>query len=234
MNDISLWVAIGMDIAVIGLLAFAIARGYVKGFVKSCYHLVSFALSLFLTYLFYPYMVRLLKISHVSDTISETFGRILAIPTEGADNAVNTISSLKIPGMLKTRLIENNNYEVYRLLGVDSLADYINAYLTNMVINALSILVTFIIVILLIKIGAVLLDIVDHLPVVRTLNKALGVVFGAASGVIYVWVLCLLLTFAGAFAKLPMIYPAIARSLLTGFFYDHNILLDSLLKIFGT
>ncbi len=233
MNDIVLWVSIGMDLIVICLFAFAIARGYKKGFVKAAYHLISFALAIVLTYLFYPYMVRLLKLTHVSDTISGAFSHLLTIPTEAADNAASAISSLKIPQLLKTFLIENNNYEVYRLLGVETLTDYINAYLTNMVINAMGILITFVIVLLIIKIAAVLLEIVDHLPVIRTLNKLLGVVMGAATGLVYIWVFCLLLTFAGAFAKLPMIYPGIAQSLLTGFFYNHNILLESLLKIFG-
>lgn len=230
--DNTLWISLGLDLVVLGLLTLGILLGYHKGFMKTIYHLFSWVAAIFLTQLLYPYMVRILKASPVYTSISQTLKGALSIPDLSGD-AVKTISSLKIPEVLKIKLIENNNYEVYRILGVESLNEYINAYLTNMVINALGILITFLIVFLLIKIAAILLEIADHLPVIRQLNHTLGVITGAASGVLYVWIFCLVLTLSGAVTKLSFLYPAISSSLLTHWFYNHNILLDSLLKIFG-
>ena len=230
--DSTIWISLLLDLIVIGLLAFGILRGYNKGFFKTVYHLVSWVAAIFLTQLLYPYMVKILKASPLYTSISKTLRGVLSIPDLSGD-AVKTISSLKIPEVLKLKLIENNNYEVYRILGVDSLNDYINAYLSNMVINALGILITFLIVFLLIKIAAILLEIVDHLPVLRQLNHTLGVIVGTANGVLYVWIFCLLLTLSGAVTKLAFLYPAVSSSLLTHWFYNHNILLDSLLRIFG-
>ena len=228
----TIWISLCLDLIVLGLLAFGILRGYHKGFIKTIYSLVSWVAAIFLTQLLYPYVVKILKASPVYATISKTLSGVISIPDLSGD-AVKTISSLKIPEVLKMKLIENNNYEVYRILGAENLNEYINAYLSNMVINALGILVTFVIVFLMIKIAAILLEIADHLPVIRQLNHTLGVIVGAANGVLYVWIFCLIITLSGAMTKFSFLYPAISSSLLTHWFYNHNILLDSLLRIFG-
>ena len=228
----TIWISLALDLIVLLLLAGGILLGYHKGFMKTIYQLFSWVAAIFLTQLLYPYMVQILKASPVYTSIAKTLKGVLSIPDLNGD-AVKTISSLKIPEVLKLKLIENNNYEVYRILGAETLNEYINAYLTNMVINALGILVTFIIVFLLIKIAAILLEIADHLPVIRQLNHTLGVIIGAANGVLYVWIFCLLITLSGAITKLSFLYPAISSSLLTHWFYNHNILLESLLRIFG-
>ena len=225
-------IAILLDLIVLGLLALGIAMGYVQGFIKTAFKLVSWVLTLFFTHVFYPYTVRILKLTPLPGKISEILGNVLRIPVNAADNAMSTISNLKIPAVLKNSLIENNNYEVYDLLGVHSLAEYINAYLTNMVINALAILITFLVVLLLLKLAVVLLDIVDKLPVIHTLNHFLGLMLGVVNGVILVWIFCLLLTSLGAFEKFEALYPAISSSILTNLFYNHNLLLNSILKIF--
>ncbi|MCR5006168.1 MAG: CvpA family protein [Clostridiales bacterium] len=230
--ETTIWISLALDLIVVLLLAGGILLGYHKGFMKTIYQLFSWVAAIFLTQLLYPYMVRILKASPVYTSIAKTLRGVLSIPDLNGD-AVKTISSLKIPEVLKLKLIENNNYEVYRILGAETLNEYINAYLTNMVVNALGILVTFLIVFLLIKIAAILLEIADHLPVIRQLNHTLGVILGAANGVLYVWIFCLLITLSGAVTKLSFLYPAISSSLLTHWFYNHNILLDSLLRIFG-
>ena len=175
----TIWISLALDLIVLLLLAGGILLGYHKGFMKTIYQLFSWVAAIFLTQLLYPYMVQILKASPVYTSIAKTLKGVLSIPDLNGD-AVKTISSLKIPEVLKLKLIENNNYEVYRILGAETLNEYINAYLTNMVINALGILVTFIIVFLLIKIAAILLEIADHLPVIRQLNHTLGVIIGAA------------------------------------------------------
>ncbi len=229
----TIWISIMLDLIVVGLIVLGASLGYIKGFMKTAYHLVSWILSFILTKLFYPFTVRFLKLTSLSNTISAGIGKFLSLPTVAAESAQKTISGLNIPSGLKQSLLENNNYEVYEILGVNSLNEYIQAFLTNMVINAMAILITFLVVILLIKLAAVLMDIVDKLPVLHALNHALGLIFGLLNGVIYVFIFCLVLTLLGAFEPMAPLYPAISGSLLTNLFYNNNILLESLLKIFS-
>ena len=225
-------VAVGLDIITLGLIVLAVWRGYVNGFIKSVYHLLYFAAAIVLTHLFYPYTVKILNLTHVTEKVSAVLANLIKVPD--LPDTTSAISSLALPEALKTRLIENNNYEIYQLFGVDTVGAYINAYLTNMVINAMAILLTFVVLLLLLKLVEILLGIIDHLPVVRQLNHFLGSVFGLGSGILYVFLFCLLLTAIGAYSRLSIIYPAISKSLLTQIFYEHNLLLDSLLKIFTT
>lgn len=234
MNNTMIILSILLDGVVLFLLTFAIVRGYLKGFILTVYHLASWVISILLTQLFYPYTAKLLRVLSVADSIEERVSSFITLPELPAADASSIISSLNIPDILKTKLIENNNYEVYNVLGVDTLSGYITGYISNMLINALAIIITFVVVFLIIKAVAAVITLIDHLPGIHFLNHTLGVIFGAALGVIRVWIFCLLLTLLGVWGKLQTLLPAITSSMLTNFFYNHNILLDSLLRIFGS
>ena len=121
-------------------------------------------------------------------------------------------------------LVENNNSEIYHLLGVDSFADYLVSYLANSVMNIVCFLAVFAAVYALIRVLVTALDIISHIPVIHGLNQILGGVVGAAVGLFVIWILMLFIT---AFQTTPaggMLMDQIAGSAFLSFLYRNNML----------
>lgn len=233
--NITVVLSILLDAVILFLLTLAILRGYKKGFLKTAYHLVSWILCLVLTKILFPYVVDFLEAFHIREALDTTVSGIITLPdlSEASEDAITAISQLPIPNVLKNKLIENNNYEVYQVLGVTTWHEYIIRYISNMLLNGIAIILTFIVSFLLIHGIAAAISILDHLPVLHFLNHTLGVAAGALSGIIHCWLFCLVITMLGVFGPMQALFPAINSSLLTKLFYNQNLLLNSLLRIFG-
>ena len=151
-------------------------------------------------------------------------------PLENADTTGNpslqreVIEALNLPSQMKDALVENNNSEIYHLLGVDSFADYLVSYLANSVMNIVCFLAVFAAVYALIRVLVTALDIISHIPVIHGLNQILGGVVGAAVGLFVIWILMLFIT---AFQTTPaggMLMDQIAGSAFLSCLYRNNML----------
>ena len=84
------------------------------------------------------------------------------------------IENLNLPQNVKAAMIENNNHEVYELLGVNAFADYIGNYLADMILNSVGFVLLFAIVYLLIRLVVRWLDLIARLPILSGMNKIAG------------------------------------------------------------
>lgn len=134
------------------------------------------------------------------------------------------IEGLSLPEQIKEALLENNNYEAYDILGVQTFSDYISGYLANGILNIISFLLLFAVVFAVIHLITGWLDLVAKLPILSGINKLAGALLGAAEGLFVLWLLFLLVTaFAGtAFGKTMI--EQIDSSKWLSFLYDNNIL----------
>ena len=78
---------------------------------------------------------------------------------------------------IKEALIANNNGEVYRLLGVERFAQYVGAYVANIILSWLSSAILFILVFVGLQLLVRWLDILARLPIIYGLNKIAGTFF---------------------------------------------------------
>ena len=99
------------------------------------------------------------------------------------------ISGLGIPGKLKDSLVENNNDDIYRQLGIDNFYKYIAKYVTYMIINAIAFILCFIVLRLILMIEVILLNnAVAETPVLAGINRIGGMMCGAVVGIVIVWI----------------------------------------------
>lgn len=134
------------------------------------------------------------------------------------------IESLDLPAQMKDALVENNNSEIYQLLGANTFAEYLVDYLANSVMNIVCFLAVFAAVYALIRVLVIALDIVSHIPVIHGMNQVLGSVVGAAVGLVVIWILMLFIT---AFQTTPagrVLMSQIADSAFLSFLYQNNML----------
>lgn len=215
-------------IVVFAILIYFGFRGKRKGFIRTVFTLFSLILALYLTSTFSPYVSKTLQNNErFYSYVSEAVSKIVKTPkkdgtvTEQAEN----IKELSLPKSLKNALIENNNGEVYKALAINSFKDYVNNYLTCVVINALSFIITFIFVNICLFLILNALDLISKLPIINGLNKSAGFIVGLLHGLVIIWVLCILLTCFGGTEWGADLYKLINESRFLTTVYDNNLLL---------
>lgn len=138
------------------------------------------------------------------------------------------IDKLKIPQALQNLLKENNTPEYYRKIAAESFADYVPKYMAGLILNLISFMVTWILVISFIWLAVMTLDVIASLPVLRGINQILGLVLGFFQGLIIVWVAFLIITIFSSSDIGKQLMEMIAESPLLSEIYDTNLLLDFL------
>ena len=187
-----------LDIAIIAVLALCALSGYYRGFVHTVYRLGSLFLAIFLAVRLYPPVARFLRGSFIYENIRD---RIISAanfesvfrenaPSPGIGEAVrnnNIINALPLPYQLRQALHNYNTPDMYEILRVRTVEEFIAGFFANIVINVISLLVVFLLVMLILRIVGKALKIVDRLPVIASVNRIGGLVAGALIGVGVVW-----------------------------------------------
>ena len=217
-------------IVIVILLIFAVI-GYKKGLIRSVVTLLSSVLSLILALFIYPLTNMILKITPLYTSIYngtlkqvETIDFGKGLQTQG--NAILENITL-LPEMITEQIKANNNTEMYRLLDVHSLQEYIATFVANIAINLLAIIVTW----LIIKVGIMLLSgslggIIEHLPVVATFNRAGGLLFGVVKGIFMLSIIGLIIPVFINWPSFMPLYESIEESVLTKWLYNHNLIIS--------
>lgn len=110
---------------------------------------------------------------------------------------------------------------------------YVVDYLTDMVMNGLSYLLTIFVVLLLVLIALALSHVLSGIPVVGGLDKAGGLVFGVAQAVLCIWIAMVLITFLSAFSVASQMLEMVHDSKALTYLYDKNIFLKIVIDILG-
>lgn len=224
------------DIAVIIILVLSVLVAYKIGFVKAFFNFFSTIISLVLAYTLYPvvskWLIGIGWLEKVKDSVKTTLNLQQAVNEMTKSAQTNFINNLELPKFLKSALLENNNSEVYNLFNVTQLEDYISSYLANICINVVAMIGTFLLVIIIVKALSEILDILSKLPVLSFANRTLGAVLGLAKGVIIIWLLCTIITFFYSNPSFSPIIEAINTSTIAKIFYNNNLLILMVTKIF--
>ena len=192
------WTWLGL--AVLVLLAFSMADGYRRGFVKEVVSVLLVLLSVVVVWMINPYVNTFIRentsVYEKIQNVSESFVESLANGNDTMDEEQQDelISGMGLPGLLQNGITENNTAAVYQQLAVNTFGGYVSRYLANIAVNCLSFLISYILASVLIRVFAYALDILARLPVVRGINKLAGALIGGGKCIIFVWVAMLVLT----------------------------------------
>ncbi|MGL4345242.1 MAG: hypothetical protein ACRCTE_08600 [Cellulosilyticaceae bacterium] len=216
---------------IVGLsIIIGIAIGAKKGFVRVAYEMVSSILALVLAFVIYTPIKAILAMTPLYTAIytwnMEKVGEIVVIQSIQSQAKAIQEATAWLPQFIGEKLIQNNNSEVYRLMGVTNLSEYISSYITDLCLSVIAILVVWIVVKIILSIGFGALDLIAKLPIIRTANKGLGAVAGSIKALLLTWIICLLvpvLVLIPAFAGLQQLLDA---SMLTKWLYQNNIILQ--------
>lgn len=143
---------------------------------------------------------------------------------------ISVIENSGLPQFLTDKLLENNNSEVYKSLGVTGFVSYIGAYLAKLITDIIAFLVTFLLATLVVRITMYALNIIGELPVIHGLNRLAGGILGMGTGLVIVWILFMVITLAYRTELGKTSFDMIGRSSILSFLYDHNVILQWITK----
>lgn len=223
------------DYVVLGLvLAFALI-GLINGFVFSVFKIASFFLSIYISIKFYPVASELLAKTPLYDTVKASILKTLtakgqeAMATTGGQAsgtaAETVIGGLGLPGVFKKSLLDKVP-DPKELVDFSSIMNSISNELAKMVMSVLGLILLYVLVRIAIMILGYLLKGITKLPVISQLDKLGGFALGIAEGVLTVYVLCAVLVLFSSAPWFGQISAAFDNSLLAGFFYQNNFIVN--------
>ncbi len=221
------WLTIVVGIYLLGMVLY----GHYRGFIRLAVSMVALVATLVIVNLAMPQVSEFLKEktpinTMIKDALENAIDIAAPDQEEELPSAQRTaIENLDLPEQLKEILIENNNNEVYDMLHVDEFTDYIGAYLSNVIINIIGFIIMFIVVYALIHIIMRWLDLMAKLPILSGINQIAGALLGAAQGLIFFWIFCLVATAASGSGWGMAVIRQIESSPWLSFLYSHNILI---------
>lgn len=187
----------GNNYLLIGVVIFfliSVIHGYRKGFLRIVISLASIILSIFIVTVISPYISDYLKENtFVYESVRKKVINLVEENNSKFDNTipenqVKTIQSYELPDLIKKSLIDHNTKEVYQSLMVTIFEDYIASYLSKLIINAGTFVGLFIILTAAMWLCMLSARIIDKIPIIKGINKFLGLGAGFIKALIIVWV----------------------------------------------
>jgi len=221
-----------LDIAAAAvILIFMIFAGR-RGLIKSLYGLFSFFLAIFLVNLLYPVIASFLRQAEFLQNWAQNALSIAPDADYASKSGENLfISSLGLPEFVKFFLIENNNPDTYGLLSATGLGDYISSFLSNMFVNIIAMLLSFIVIYAGLKLVGKLLDVVARLPVISAFNRLGGLVIGFLQGVLALWIIFTVVTLFLSRPYFAEFLRFVEISEMAAVLYENNFILHMAMRI---
>lgn len=221
--------------------------GHYRGFVRLSVSAVSLVLSLGVVHFVSPCVANMLRNNEaIYQAVEDGVDKFLKGDEAGEIDAFGTadtvdeatpagqrsiIEEMGLPSQLRDALLENNNSEVYKTLGVDSFTHYVSRYLANSMINIFSFFLLFTIVFGGLRVLSVSLNLVARLPIISGINRLAGAALGGVEAVFFVWIAGLLITLFSTTEIGQIFVRQIEGNIWLTWLYDHNILGKLLLGV---
>lgn len=214
-----------LDISIVIILLLFTIIGYQRGLVRSAISLVSSVLSFVLSLMIYPLINTLLKGTPLYTSLYE--GILSKVETIEFKEGVLIEQLNWLPTIITEQVQNNNNARMYETLGVKTLPEYIATYVTYIVISLLAILITWLLIKIVLVGGLkILSDIVESLPIISTVNRGGGLVFGLIKGLLTLSIIALILPFFMSYPFFEVVNKSIEQSILAQYLYDNNLIIQ--------
>ena len=197
-----------LDIIVLAIIGINILVGLRKGFVATILSLVTFVLAILITSWLHPYAAAFMRTtpmhtgivdwidSHISigDSVNELLG------ATAHNIQYNVIEVLPLPEWFLDMINLEPIIAGIEGINVSGMVDFsgverqISTHIGEFVTDILSGLILFLVVLFVLRLLAVIANIITYLPIIHSLNKTLGAVAGLVRGLIVVWILLIVYT----------------------------------------
>ncbi len=224
-------------IVILLILILFIWMGYRRGFIREIVSFFFVFLSLSLAWAINPYINDfLINETPVYSTIQETCTDFVQKQSGDLENEMESssqfIDGLNLPEILRKNIEKNNNTENYAELSVNTLTEYVSGYLARTIVNGLSYVLAYILATIGIRIVVYILNLIAGLPILKTANKLTGGLVGFVKGLVFIWILFLILTVLCSTEIGKTSLELIEKDSLLSVIYQYDPLIQIFTKIF--
>lgn len=224
-------------IVILLILILFIWMGYKRGFIREIVSFFFVFLSLSLAWAINPYVNDfLISETPVYSTIQETCTDFVQKQSSDLENEMESssqfIDGLNLPEILRKNIEKNNNTENYAELSVNTLTEYVSGYLARTIVNGLSYVLAYILATIGIRIVVYILNLIAGLPILKTANKLTGGLVGFVKGLVFIWILFLILTVLCSTEIGKTSLELIEKDSLLSVIYQYDPLIQIFTKIF--
>lgn len=224
-------------IVILLILILFIWMGYRRGFIREIVSFFFVFLSLSLAWAINPYINDfLISETPVYSTIQETCTDFVQKQSGNLENEMESssqfIDGLNLPEILRKNIEKNNNTENYAELSVNTLTEYVSGYLARTIVNGLSYVLAYILATIGIRIVVYILNLIAGLPILKTANKLTGGLVGFVKGLVFIWILFLILTVLCSTEIGKTSLELIEKDSLLSVIYQYDPLIQIFTKIF--
>ena len=224
-------------IVILLILILFIWMGYRQGFIREIVSFFFVFLSLSLAWAINPYINDfLISETPVYSTIQETCTDFVQKQSSDLENEMESssqfIDGLNLPEILRKNIEKNNNTENYAELSVNTLTEYVSGYLARTIVNGLSYVLAYILATIGIRIVVYILNLIAGLPILKTANKLTGGLVGFVKGLVFIWILFLILTVLCSTEIGKTSLELIEKDSLLSVIYQYDPLIQIFTKIF--
>lgn len=224
-------------IVILLILILFIWMGYRRGFIREIVSFFFVFLSLSLAWAINPYINDfLISETPVYSTIQETCTDFVQKQSNDLENEMESssqfIDGLNLPEILRKNIEKNNNTENYAELSVNTLTEYVSGYLARTIVNGLSYVLAYILATIGIRIVVYILNLIAGLPILKTANKLTGGLVGFVKGLVFIWILFLILTVLCSTEIGKTSLELIEKDSLLSVIYQYDPLIQIFTKIF--
>lgn len=221
-----------MTCKMIGIVfALCVLIGCFRGLIKVILSMAGLLVSILIAVYAAPHLsVYLQEHTEIDEKIANYISEELHFDKMGEETSkgiqVSLINALPIQDNIKSSILDNNNVEMYKALGVSSVYDYIAKSIAVVFMNVMVFLVLTALCRLFFVFVGKKSEGFSRLPIVKWIDKLGGGLLGALKGIILIWLFFLLLSVTSASAWSQDIVTQIDQIYLLKLLYDHNIILD--------
>lgn len=229
-------------ILVLIIMLACIVFGYIRGFIRTVYSMCALAIIIILTAVLSPYVkVYIEKNTGIPATIES--GLEQKIDLKGKiDEKTDTkytdyVDKIDLPEQLRDVIKEKGRkageeVDSYVDRVSDELVSSVYSNLTEMIVSAIAYLFTMAVISVVVLVIGLLLNIVEKLPVIKQLNKVLGIAAGFVQGYLYISVFYLAALAFGATGIGSSLLEMVNRNAVLSWLYDYNPVVKFVMSLF--
>ena len=225
------WLEILVGIYLIGMILY----GHWRGFIKMSVSAAALLITILTVHFLMPVVTNWVRTQTpvydmLQDKMEEVSGIREILDSAGMQDSYEPsdermmLESLPLPNQIKSALIENNNVEMYAILGAERFIDYVGRYLTDVIVRSTIGILLAAIVFIGLQVATFALDLVAKLPIISGINQLAGAVLGAVEALLAVWILFLLMTALSGTEFGRTLLDQVDASIWLSWLYRNNVL----------
>ncbi|HHX62665.1 MAG TPA: CvpA family protein [Epulopiscium sp.] len=225
-----------LDWIIIAVIGISAITAYYRGFLYTTFRMLSTIIAIYLSYIGYRPINSMLRKTFLYDglqkvAISNVKGLQAVMGLNEQTKLINSLN-LAIPNSIKEGLIQNNNPEIYKLLGVDNFEAYIGGYIANFYLSIIAFILLWCVVKAILHLIGESIHILTKLPLIRFADRWMGFIVGLVKGILGIWIGTVILAFLIGLPKFQALSVLLSQSILGQWFYENNLILDIIDQLF--